>query len=175
MLGSLLKDGLQRQLLRFAGSGTLFTPLISKVCLLEFYTKAFDGIGPKKRAFTYEEIEFFLNKYLVPILSVHPPVNSVVGRYSIETVLRENRPIGEVLVELSGCTIEKARAIVKQQEMSEPLHQFDQNDFHVWVTAIQTDCRYIVTSNNRRFPERMGSIERIHPLDFYNLISKEIE
>lgn len=175
LLGSFLKDGLQRQLIRFAGSTSVFIPVISRLCLLEFYTKTFSGIGPKKRIFNYTDVEFFFDEFIKPILDDHLPVNSIVGRYSIETILRENRPIGEVLVELSGCTTKQAKEIVAQQEMDEPLHQFDQNDFHIWITAIQADCRYIVTSNTHRFPAGIGSIERIHPLDFYKLISAKME
>lgn len=168
LLGSLLKDGLQRQLLNIVGASNLVAPVVSKVCLYEFCRKAFNGVGPSDRIFQYEEIAFFLNEYFGGILDDYPPVNSVVGRYSVETISRENRPIGEVLVELSDCTPEQALKIVQQQEMNEPLHKFDQNDFHVWVTAIQTQCDYIVTSNTRRFPKRIGDIQRIHPYDFFH-------
>nr|WP_235603571.1 PIN domain-containing protein [Parageobacillus toebii] len=99
------------------------------------------------------------------------PVNSLVGRYSVETVIRENRPIGEVLVELSGCDHETAKQIVSSQEMSEPLYRFDQEDFHVWITAIQEECDYILTTNHRRFPAQIGPIKRIHPSDFYEHLS----
>ncbi|UTR10170.1 PIN domain-containing protein [Evansella sp. LMS18] len=51
--------------------------------------------------------------------------------------------------------------------MSIPLKRFDQEDFHVWSTAIQQECNYIITSNTRRFPAAIGRIERIHPTDFY--------
>ncbi|HEU5138458.1 MAG TPA: PIN domain-containing protein [Bacillales bacterium] len=174
LCGALRKpEGLQSDLLEFAGTSVILQPIISQVCLLEFYRNALNGLG--NLIYSDQEIRLFLNEYIDPILDGVSPVNSVVGRYSIETILRENRPIGEVLIELSGCTSEQARQIVEQQEMSEPLHQFDQNDFHVWVTAIQADCRYIVTSNTHRFPAKIGSIERIHPLDFYKLVSAEIE
>ncbi|HET7578156.1 MAG TPA: PIN domain-containing protein, partial [Bacillales bacterium] len=146
LCGALRKpEGLQSNLLEFAGTSIIFQPVISRVCLLEFYRNALNGLG--NLVYSDQEIRLFLNEYIDPILNGVSPTNSVVGRYSIETVLRENRPIGEVLIELSGCTTEQARQIIKQQEMDEPLHQFDQNDFHIWVTAIQAECRYIVTSN----------------------------
>ncbi|HEX7064876.1 MAG TPA: PIN domain-containing protein [Bacillales bacterium] len=173
LCGALRTNGINRRLLRLGRNALLFQPLFSKVCLLEFWRHAEQGFG--NQTFSKDEIDEFNERVLAPLLQRNSPINSVVGRYSIETVLRENRPIGEVLVELSGCTSEKARQIVEQQEMSEPLHHFDQNDFHVWVTAIQADCRYIVTSNTYRFPAKIGSIARIHPLDFFKLVSSEME
>ncbi|GGN61508.1 PIN domain-containing protein [Oceanobacillus indicireducens] len=59
------------------------------------------------------------------------------------------------------------------QEMSEPLHRFDQDDFHVWITVIQEKCDYIVTTNTRRFPSQIGNIQRNHPGDFYDFLISE--
>ncbi|WP_010530033.1 PIN domain-containing protein [Lentibacillus jeotgali] len=124
-----------------------------------------------------QEIEFFLNEFLSPITAYYAelPVNSIVGRYSVETIMRENRPIGAVLTELSGCSNEMAEQIAYSLEMSEPLYRFDQEDFHVWVTAIQEECDYIVTANSRRFPAKTGNIERIHPIEFYDCLDSAAE
>lgn len=81
----------------------------------------------------------------------------------METIMREHQPIGDVLVKLSGCSHETAEEIASSLEMSEPLRQFDQNDFHVWITAIREECNYILTTNHRRFPSKIGKIQRIHP------------
>ncbi|WP_260471896.1 PIN domain-containing protein [Bacillus sp. HMF5848] len=115
--------------------------------------------------YTQQEIEGFINLFLSPIFNhyMELPVNSLVGRYNVETIMREHRPIGDVLVELSGCSHEKAKEIASSQEMSEPLRRFDQDDFHVWITAIQEECDYILTTNHRRFPSEIGRIKRIHP------------
>mgnify|MGYP002347280239 CR=1 FL=1 len=78
-----------------------------------------------------------------------------------------------VLELLSGHTIREVDNLATNQELSEPLHKFDQDDFHVWVTAIQTHCNYIVTANTKRFPKRIGLIERIHPKDFYYMLTGE--
>ena len=72
---------------------------------------------------------------------------------------------------LSGHTIDEVDDIAASQELSEPLYKFDQNDFHVWVTAIQTRCNYIVTANTRRFPKQIGEIKRIHPRDYFNIVT----
>ena len=158
--------GINRALIELAGSSILFTPVLSNVCLLEFYRNAINGLG--KRAFSEQEIRTFLRYFIEPILDEYPSVNSVVGRYSIDTIIQENRPIGEVLVHLSACSVEEAHTIVSQQPMREPLHRFDQDDFHVWVTAIQQECDLILTSNYKRFPSQIGNIKRIHPRDFYS-------
>lgn len=138
---------------------------------------ASNGLGKGNNMVKYseEEIKAFTLGFLAPLFDYYSdlPVNSVVGRYNIETIIRENQPIGEVLTLLSGCSDEFAKQIAAGQEMSEPLHQFDQDDFHVWVTAIQENCDYIVTTNTRRFPSQIGKIQRIHPGDFYDFLVSE--
>ncbi|TXK89723.1 PIN domain-containing protein, partial [Parageobacillus sp. SY1] len=163
------------KILKAARFPHLFQSIVSRVCLFEFIRNASQGLGKgdKRVVYNQQEIEAFLNEFLDPIFQYYTnlPVNSLVGRYSVETVIRENRPIGEVLVELSGCDHETAKQIVSSQEMSEPLYRFDQEDFHVWITAIQEECNYILTTNHRRFPAQIGPIKRIHPSDFYNHLS----
>lgn len=175
LCGALRVDGVNRKILKAARFPHLFRPVVSRVCLFEFVRNASQGIGKGEKRVVYnqQEIEAFLNEFLDPIFQYYTklPVNSLVGRYSVETVIRENRPIGEVLVELSGCDHETAKQIVSSQEMSEPLYRFDQEDFHVWITAIQEECDYILATNHRRFPAQIGPIKRIHPSDFYEHLS----
>lgn len=157
------------KILGLARANILFTPVLSKVCLLEFKRNALKGLG--NVAYSPQEVEKYIKGMIYPILDEHRPVNSDVGRYSIETVLRENRPVKEVLELLSGHTMEEVDDIAANEELSEPLHKFDQDDFHVWVTAIQTECNYIVTANSKRFSKQIGKIERIHPSDFYYMLT----
>lgn len=177
LCGAIRKDGVNRNLLKLARSSQFYQPVLSRVCLLEFIRNASNGLGKGERMVKYseEEIKDFTDSFLVPIFDYYSdlPVNSIVGRYSIETIIRENQPIGEVLTKLSGCTDEAAEQIASSQEMSEPLHRFDQEDFHVWVTAIQEECDYIVTTNTRRFPAEIGNIQRIHPGDFFDFLTFE--
>lgn len=163
--------GINEKILILARANILFTPVFSRVCLLEFQRNALKGLG--NVVYSPDEVESYINGMIYPILDENPPVNSAVGRYSIETILRENRPIKEVLELLSGHTLDEVDDIAANQELSEPLHKFDQEDFHVWVTAIQTRCEYIVTANSKRFPKKIGKIERIHPSDFYNMLTGE--
>lgn len=130
------------------------------------------GKGDKMLKYNIEEIKTFTDAFLAPIFDHYSdlPVNSIVGRYSMETIIRENQPIGEVLTTLSECSDEEAKQIASSHEMSEPLRRFDQDDFHVWVTAIQEECDYIVTANTRRFPAEIGNIQRIHPGDFFDYL-----
>ena len=152
-----------------------FSTRISRVCLFEFVRNASKGLGKGNNMVNYskEEIEGFLHTFLEPIFDHYSvlPVNSLLGRYNVETIIREHLPIGEVLVQLSGCSHETARKIAETQEMSEPLYRFDQDDFHVWITAIQQECDYILTTNHRRFPAIIGQIQRIHPSDFYRYLN----
>ncbi|WP_100012405.1 PIN domain-containing protein [Lentibacillus sediminis] len=171
LCGALRKNGINRKILKAARKPYLFHPVVSTVCLFEFVRNASQGLGRGKSLLKYnhQEIEAFLNKFVYPILEYYQglPANSKIGRYNVETILREHRPIGEVLIELSGCDNEMAQQIASTQEMEEPLYHFDQDDFHVWITAIQEDCDYILTTNDRRFPSSIGLIQRIHPRDFY--------
>lgn len=157
-----------------ARSPQFYIPIVSDICLIEFIRKATEGLGRKEKTIQYDyyEIQSFIDEFLSPILDYYRelPIKSVLGRYSIEAIIRENRPIGDVLVELSACNDETAIEITKSEEMHIPLHKFDQNDFHVWITAINENCHYIVTSNDKRFPKYIGKIQRIHPLSFYEMI-----
>lgn len=174
LCGAIRKDGVNRRILQAARFSEFYRPVISRVCLFEFVRNASNGIGKGRNMIQYDqlEIETFLYKFLNPIIEYYTelPVNSIVGRYNVETIIRENRPIGEVLVELSGCSDEMATEIASSQEMSEPLRRFDQDDFHVWVTAIREKCDYILTTNSRRFPSKIGRIDRIHPAEFYSCL-----
>jgi len=171
--GAIRKDGVNRKIIQTARLPFLYQPVLSRVCLFEFLRNATDGIGTGERMVKYEtwEIHTFLDDFVYPILEHYGdlPVNSVVGRYSIETRIRDNLPIGEVLIELTGLSNEDAEklAIEQSKEMKEPLKNFDQEDFHVWATAIQQECEYIITTNTRRFPSEIGRIKRIHPVEFY--------
>lgn len=60
--------------------------------------------------------------------------------------------------------------MIEEQGLQKPLREFDEQDVHVWVTAIQEKSSYIVTNNTRRFPEAIGKIKRIKPGEFYNMM-----
>lgn len=169
LCGALRTNGINRKILEMGASPHFFKPVVSRVCLLEFYRKAlFDGLSGT--TYTFELVTEFLDLFVYPILDNNTAVNSLVGRESFEVIVRNRRPIGEVIVELSGCTREEANRIVSQEQMDKPLHHFDENDFHVWVTAIIEKCNFILTNNTKRFPEKIGNITRVKPGDFYNMI-----
>ncbi|QHS23772.1 PIN domain-containing protein [Virgibacillus sp. MSP4-1] len=167
LCGALRTNGVNRKLLKIARNPLLYRPVISRVCLFEFIRNASEGLGGV--VYTQQQIEGFIDYFLTPIFDYYMelPVNSLVGRYNVEIIIREHRPIGDVLVELSGYSHERAKEIATSQEMDEPLRRFDQDDFHVWITAIQEECNYILTTNHRRFPSEIGRIRRIHPSSLY--------
>ncbi|WP_214627168.1 PIN domain-containing protein [Paenibacillus agaridevorans] len=172
LCGAIRTDGINRKLLRLAGENLNFTPVLSRVCLMEFYKKAiYDGIAGT----VYPEpiVEQFLDHFVYPVLENHPVVNSKVGRYHWEIIKRTEMKIGQALAEISGCTTEEAFYFAEQLGLQNPLNSYDQQDVHVWVTAIQEKCKFIVSSNSRRFPETIGYITRIKPGEFYNLIMEE--
>lgn len=178
--GAIRKNGVNRKILQSARLPYLYRPVISKVCLFEFIRNATNGIGKGNKMVKYAtwEIQSFLDDFVFPILENYSdlPVNSVVGRYSIETRIRDHRPIGEVLIELTGLSNDDAEklAIKQSKEMKVPLNKFDQEDFHIWATAIQHECEYIISTNTRRFPSEIGKIKRIHPMEFYQQVIENL-
>ncbi|WP_237665292.1 PIN domain-containing protein [Sutcliffiella horikoshii] len=175
LCGALLTNGINRKLLTVARLG-IYQPIISNVCLLEFVRNASKGLGSKtnKKVFDWETIDSFINHFVFPSLQGQEVTNSVVSRSSYEVIkMLTQKPsisIGEALLEIAACSDEHAQAIAQQHGMKLPLEQFDIHDFHVWATAIETECNYIVTRNTKRFPDQIGSIIRIDPIDFYNSI-----
>lgn len=171
LCGAIRSNGVNRALLQAARFPDLYQPVISRVCMFEFVRNASQGLGNVR--YDQHDIENFIEAFLSPIFDYYSelPVNSLVGRYNVETIIREYRPIGEVLIDLSGCSHEIATEIAETQELSEPLRRFDQDDFHVWITAINEKCDYILTTNRRRFPSEIGRIKRLHPSALYEDLS----
>jgi hypothetical protein len=168
LCGALITDGVNRQLLRLSSQTVNFQPVLSRVCLMEFYKKAiYDGIS----GIVYPEdiVDEFLDFFVYPILTNSPAVNSKVGRHHWEIVSRNEMKIGQALAEISGYSTTNAVLLVEETGLQNPLRNFDEQDVHVWVTAIQEKCRYIVTNNTKRFPKSIGDILRIKPGDFYNI------
>jgi hypothetical protein len=170
LCGAFLTDGVNNQILHAARLG-FYQPVISNVCLMEFVRNAAKGMGnKKKKVFDWETIDSFLNQFVFPALQNEEVTNSVVSRDSYEVIKMLTKvpsiSIGDALLKISSCTTDQAQEIIRQYDMQPPLERFDIQDFHVWTTAIETQCHYIVTRNTKRFPSRIGSIVRIDPIDF---------
>lgn len=169
LCGAIRTNGINRQLLKMASQTLDYRVVLSKVCLLEFLKKAtYDGIGGS--LYPIDIVEEFLSFFVYPILKNNPAVNSAVGRHHWEIARRKEMQIGQALAEISGISTIKAILLAESKGMQEPLREFDEQDVHVWVTAIQEKCSFIVTSNTKRFPKTIGEIKRIKPGDFYNMI-----
>lgn len=169
LCGAIRGEGINRQLLKLAAQTINYRVIISRVCLMEFLRNAiFDGIGGL--VYPIKMVEDFLDYFVYPILENSPAVNSVVGRYHWEIVKRNEMKIGQALVEISGLSTDEAVLLAEEHGLQKPLSQYDEQDVHVWVTAIHEDCSYIVTNNSKRFPKTIGEIKRIKPGEFYNMI-----
>jgi len=68
--------------------------------LFEFVRNAAEGLGKGKNrvAYSSDDIEKFFQAFLNPIFEYYEglPVNSILGRYSVEMILREHLSIGDV-------------------------------------------------------------------------------
>lgn len=168
--GAILTNGPNASILRLARDKSTFIPIISDVCMLEFYRNASNGISDV--AFSDREIQQFVHKVVEPLDETHSPnggiVQSLYGRYPILTILKDGLPLSNALSELPLST-EQAMQIIQDANLQVPLSQYDSNDFHVWATALQHDCDYIVTSNVNRFPATLGRTTRIKPGQFLAL------
>jgi hypothetical protein len=71
-------NGINEQILTLARASILFTPILSKVCLLEFKRNAINGLG--NVVYSPLEVERYIKGMIYSILDENPPVNSVVGR-----------------------------------------------------------------------------------------------
>lgn len=169
LCGAIHSPGINRQLLTFAAQTIDYRVVLSRVCLMEFYHNAlFKGIGGK--LYPLDLVDDFLELFVYPILDNQPAVNSRVGRHALDIVSRLGDTIGQALAEISECDTQTAVSIAQDHGLQKPLSNYDENDVHVWVTAINEECKYIVTSNTKRFPQNIGGIEVIKPGDFYNKI-----
>lgn len=169
LCGAIHSSGINRQLLTIASQTIDYRVVISRVCLMEFYHNALiKGIGGQK--YPLDLVNNFLEMFVYPILDNQPAVNSRVGRLAHDIVSRLGYPIGKALVEISDCDTQTAVSIAQDHGLQKPLSNYDENDVHVWVTAIKEECKYIITSNTKRFPQSIGVIEVIKPGVFYNKI-----
>jgi hypothetical protein len=165
LVAALRVDGHARNLLRLARPRFFFEPVITNVCLWELYRNACgEGIGGY--IYSYGEIEDYLSAFVYPLLGEDGAVNGLIGRHDIELAIRANRPLGETLVTITGCSDEQALQIIKGQGMVLPLEQYDAQDFHVWASAVQQRADAILTSNTKRFPSQIGAILRVDPRNF---------
>lgn len=175
LCGALLTDGANRSLLKIARLG-VYQPIISNVCLLEFLHNASKGLGKgkAKKIFDWETIDTFLHHFVFPSLLGKEVTNSVVSRYSYEVIklltLKPHHTLGEAILQIMSLTEAQLKEIITEEDMYLPIENYDLNDFHVWSTAIENKCDYIITSNTRRFPEKVGAIKSIHPIDFLRIL-----
>ncbi len=169
LCGAIRGEGINRQLLKLVTQNLSYRVVISRVCLMEFIRNAtVDGIGGV--TYPMEMGERFLDVFVYPVLENSPAVNSIVGRHHRKIVSRNEMKIGQALAEISGLSIIEAVRLAEEQGLQRPLREYDLQDVHVWVTAIQEKCSYIVTSNTQRFPELIGEIKRVKPGQFYNMM-----
>ncbi|QHW31853.1 PIN domain-containing protein [Paenibacillus rhizovicinus] len=169
LLSALRVDGHCRNLLRLARLGTIYEPVITNVCLWELYRNAC-GKGIKGYVYTYDEVEEFLTAFVYPLLGRDGAVNGLIGRHDIELAIRANRPLGETLVTITGCSEEQALHIITGNGMELPLEKYDAQDFHVWASAVEQHVDAILTANTKRFPSQIGNIQRVDPRDFYTYL-----
>jgi predicted nucleic acid-binding protein len=152
--------GVNYRLLRLAAAGGPLDGFTTEVAGYEFVYNALRGI----RGVQYEsdEIADFLDSF-APLFDPARVAPSSIGRAIIDQVWMYERPVGEVVWELTGRSVpDLLQELEKQQRVAE--HDFDPADLHLLVAAIESSADALCTSNTTDFRmERVGTLRVVRP------------
>lgn len=155
--------GLEFELLLRAAQGFPFTGFTTEVVGVEFLRNAYEGFGPGDRFRTYdqEELEEFLDTF-APLFDVDRIHDSPIGRALTPNHALHDRPLGEVLYELTGKENEELLADLEAQPTVTPgssVQHFDPFDLHLALVALRDGANVLCTSNTTDYS--MPNIGRV--------------
>jgi hypothetical protein len=161
LCGTLRKPtGYNFKLLELAADGTLLQGFTTDIAGTEFVRNALDGLGGV--SYDMELIEAFLDHF-APLFNsdnVEPPRSEGRCRHGY----RHNRPIGEIVYELTGRTREDLLdGLPRQSRLI--AGEFDAYDVHLVAAAVARDADVICSANRSHMPERplAGDLQVIGP------------
>jgi predicted nucleic acid-binding protein len=151
------------QLLELAADGIL-PAFATDVVGYEFVYNALKGNLTKKRdPFTAEEVEAFVDSFG----ELFQPENVrrvSVGRDLTNLFWAHQKPVGQVLYELTGRTHDALLDDLHQQQVL-AIEDFDPTDLHLLVAAIEHGATHVCTMNRTDLKQdRYGPVEIIEPL-----------
>lgn len=170
--------GVEYELLVRAGQGVPFRGFTTDVVGMEFLRNAHMGFGAGERFRTYDEneLEEFLDTF-APLFDVDNIHSSPLGRALTPNHALHDRPLGEVLYELTGQTDESLLDELESQPTVTPgpsLRHFDPFDLHLALVAVRADADVLCTSNSTDYTmERIGNVRISTPValaDEYGLL-----
>ncbi len=153
--------GCNFKLLEFAADGAVLRGFTTDVAGMEFVRNALEGLG----GVTYEmpQIERFLDRF-APLFNPDNVQPSPIGRALPAQTALHNRPIGEVVYELTGRSREQLLADLPAQ-LRLIASEFDAFDIHLLAATVQREASAICSANRSHLPEGplAGGIEVIGP------------
>ena len=128
---------------------------------MEFVRNALDGLGGV--SYDMELIEAFLDHF-APLFNPDNVEPSLIGRALPAQASLHNRPIGEVVYELTGRTREDLLDGLPQQ-LRLLAGEFDAYDVHLVAAAVARDADVICSANRAHMPEGplAGDLQVIGP------------
>jgi hypothetical protein len=153
--------GYNFKLLELAAGGAVLSGFTTDVAGMEFVRNALDGLSGV--TYDMELIEAFLDHF-APLFNPDNVQPSPIGRALPMQTSLHNRPIGEVVYELTGRTREELLAGLAEQ-LRLRAGEFDAYDVHLVAAAVTRNADMICTANRAHLPEGplAGDIEIIGP------------
>ena len=153
--------GLNFRLLQLAADGVVVEGFTTEVAGMEFIRNALDGLSGVR--YEMDLIEEFLDGF-APLFDPDNVAESPIGRSLTEQTWLHNKPIGEVVYELTGRTREDLLEGLPEQ-LRVVTGEFDANDVHLVTAAAARGADVICSSNRRHLPEGplAGEIEVFGP------------
>jgi hypothetical protein len=150
LCGALRKPtGYNFKLLELAADGTLLRGFTTDIAGMEFVRNALDGLGGV--SYDIDLIEAFLD-YFAPLFNPENVEPSAIGRALPAQSYLHNRPIGEIVYELTGRTREDLLHGLPQQ-LRLLAGEFDAYDVHLVAAAVARDADVICSANRAHMPE----------------------
>lgn len=162
LCGALVRPtGQNARLLAFAAESPVLEGFTTDVVGLEFIRNAVGGISGE--VYDLAEIEAFLDVF-EPLFDPDNVAKAPIGRSLIQRADLHNKPLGEVVYELTGRTKEDLLTGLNDQ-VRLVAEEFDYKDLHLVVAAVEQDADVICSSNRADLPEGpiVPSIEVIGP------------
>jgi len=149
------------KLLELAADGAALSGFTTDVAGMEFVRNALDGLSGV--VYDVPQIARFLDSF-APLFNPDNVEPSPIGRALPKQASLHNRPIGEVVYELTGRTHAELLADLPQQ-LRLVASEFDAFDVHLVAAAVARGAGVICSANRAHLPEGSlaGGIEIIGP------------
>jgi predicted nucleic acid-binding protein len=167
--GALVKpDGINMKLLKL-GATPLYRPIISQSVIAEFIHKACcDGIGrgPSYRVYSPESIALFLDAFSA--LLDHQQAVLVNHTYKFVSTFPGNTPLWVVISKFADYWPVEAQL---SEKLRIPIKETDLGDFHLFLSAIQSNPDVIVSSNKKDLQVLQDFCTIMTPGEFFKAIT----